>query len=145
MSEFYAYFCDRCQHSQILGFVGREFNRTLAICRNCSEQFYLIPEAGEELNNSSKPYQLLLWGKKWVDVSSKKGRIQKKVLQAAFVDSGIRIPVSEDIVQRGSELHLVYDLVFDEVSCPTCHRQGSLIEYWKYHPTCDRCKVGIMR
>jgi hypothetical protein len=99
---------------------------------------------GEEQHNSNQPYTLVIRGKTWIEVSSKKGRIKKTVSQDAWIDSGIRIPVHEDIVEWGNDFRIVYNLVFDDVSCPTCQTKGSLLEYFDYVQHCPHCKTGRM-
>ncbi|MFM7600703.1 MAG: hypothetical protein ACKO7R_05815 [Pseudanabaena sp.] len=139
-SYFSIYTCERCKHLVSIGFIGKESNRTVAICNICAESFYVYPEQGEEVNNSNQPHKIYVRGKKWVEVSSKKGRIKKTVSQDAWIDIGIRIPVQEDIILKENNLHIVYKLVFDNVECPNCKTKGSLVDYLDYVEHCPKCK-----
>lgn len=141
---FSVYICDACKQQVPIGWMGLELNLTVACCTACSDSFRVHPKTGETLLNSTQSHSLVVFGKKSVEVSSKKGRIKKMVSQAAWIDSGIRIPVHEDIVQRGDDLYLVYTLIFDDIDCPSCQTTGSLVEYTDYVKNCPQCKVGTM-
>jgi hypothetical protein len=141
---FSVYRCNDCSHQISIGWIDLAMNRTIAFCTACSDSFHIHPEPSETLLNSNKPHSLFVYGKKWVEVSSKKGRMKKMVSEDAWVDSGLRIPIHEDIAQRGDELYLVYTLTFDDIYCPICQTKGSLVEYTDYVKTCPQCKVGKM-
>jgi hypothetical protein len=141
---FSTYRCNDCNHQVSVGWIDIELDRSVAFCTTCSDSFHIYSEVGEVLLASNKPHRLFVEGEKWVDVSSKKGRIKKRVLQKDWVDSGLRIPVHEDIAQRGDELYVVYTFIFDNIDCPSCQTKGSLVEYTDYVKTCPQCKVGKM-
>jgi transcription elongation factor Elf1 len=141
---FSTYRCNDCNHQVLIGWIDIELNRTITFCTSCSDSFEIYPEEGETLLDSNKPHRLFVDGKKWVEVSSKKGRIKKRILQKARIDSGLRIPIHEDIAQRGDERYFVYTFIFDDIDCPSCQTKGSLVEYKDYVKTCPQCKVGTM-
>ncbi|MGI0495297.1 hypothetical protein ACN4EG_26255 [Alkalinema pantanalense CENA528] len=145
MSELTVLFCDHCHYSVPIGWVGKECNRTIVICTKCTRSFYICPADGEQLYHSNQPYQLVIRGKQWEAVSSKKGRIKKQVLRETWIDSGIQIPVHEDVILVEERLRMVYEFIFDQVPCPNCHAQGTLAEYQQYYLSCPSCKIGQMR
>jgi hypothetical protein len=145
MSEFTSLLCDCCHYEIGIGWVGKECNKTVVICSECSHDFYIYPAPGEELYNSNQPYQILIRSKKWEEVISKKGRVKKQVLRDTWINSGIRIPIHEAAVLVGESLQIRYEFVFDQVHCLNCNAQGSLVEYKKYYQTCPNCKIGQMR
>lgn len=145
MSEITELFCDHCPHSVTIGWVGQGWNRTIALCRECDRWFFICPAPGETLNQSHHPYWIIVRGKQWVEVTSKKGRIKKQVSQEDWVDSGIRVPVQEEAILEGEKIRILYDLVFDQVHCPHCNAKGSLMEYQKYYHLCPVCNIGTLR
>ena len=141
---FSIYVCDLCQYRVPIGLMGIELNRTVAFCTSCSASFDIYPEPEETLLANHKPHRLFVFGSQRVEVSSKKGRIKKTVLEKAWVDSGLRIPIREDIREREDDLYLVYSFIFDDVHCPNCQTKGSLVEDCVYVKTCPKCHVGTM-
>lgn len=141
---FSTYRCDACNYQVLIGWIDIELNYTIAFCKSCSESFHIHPEPGETVLSSNTPHHLSVYGKQWVEVSSKAGRIKKTISEKAWVDSGLRIPIHEDISQRGDELYLFYTFIFDDINCPSCQTKASLVEYTDYVKTCPKCKVGTM-
>ena len=137
---FSVYTCESCNYQVPLGFIGKEQNRTIAICKACTYHFHVYPDEGEKVVSSNKPHKIYVRGKKWVEVSSKKGRIKKNIYQDAWLDIGTRIPVNENVVLRGENLHILYSLAFDDVNCPNCQVKGSLVDYVDYLEHCPICK-----
>ncbi len=138
--------CDHCDHEIWAGWTGTEFGQTCAICRACEHSFYLHPAPGEQLYESNKPYWLMIWGKKWVEETSKKDRIKNRVLQEGHIDSGIRILMQEEALLIGENLHIRYQFILDEIHCPQCNTKGSLLEESQFfNSICSVCKVGHMR
>jgi Zn finger protein HypA/HybF involved in hydrogenase expression len=139
MSTYFSvYDCKDCRHRVWVGFVG-DRNSSRIFCSACHESFTLSPESGESYLKSALPHRLYTRGKIDQVVFSKKGRVKKNKRVEGWVDTGIQVPIDEELRQIGTELYLVYRPIWDNVPCPACQALGPLQDFRDYCKQCPQC------
>lgn len=136
-STLIQYQCRKCKHIVGLGFRG-EHNFFGLICRDCDRSCYAYPPHDETIWESEGPYQLSIMGYQWIESSSKKGRVKKRVRRQGWEATDIQVPTLEDIRQVGEKLYIQYPLNLEDVPCPFC-AQYSLCHELDYVKTCPNC------
>jgi uncharacterized CHY-type Zn-finger protein len=144
MSTYFSvYRCQDCAHEVPVGFVGEQ-NFGRIFCAACHDSFVLSPEAGQRYLQNALPHKLMTIGKKDAIVFSKKGRIKKHIKLRDWVETGVTVPIHEDVVQSGEKLYLTYQPIWEPVACPACGLSNTLMEYRDYLKTCPACGGGKM-
>lgn len=139
MSTYFSvYDCKDCQYRLFVGFVG-ELNSARIFCSACHESFTLSPEWGESYLKSALPHHLYTRGKIDQVVFSKKGRVKKNKRVEGWVDTGVQVPIDEDIRQSGTDLYFVYQPNWETVPCPACQALGPLQDFRDYCKQCPQC------
>jgi hypothetical protein len=139
MSTYFSvYDCKDCRHRVLVGFVG-SLDYSRIFCSACHESFTLYPELGESYLKSALPHRLWTRGKTDQVVYSKKGRVKKNKRVMGWVDTGVQVPIHEDVRQIGTELYLVYRPIWDNVPCPACQALGPLQDFRDYCKQCPQC------
>lgn len=145
MSTYFSvYDCQDCQHRVWVGFIGG-LNSSRIFCAACHESFTLGPELGQEYLKSAVPHHLWTRGKTDQVSYSKKGRVKKQKRVMGWVDTGVQVPIHEDLRQSGSELYWVYTPIWDHVPCPACQTPGQLQDFRDYCQHCPACGSPAMK
>ncbi len=135
---FELYTCRDCKHSVTIGFVGQS-HMTPVFCSACQTSFSLQAPVGETLFQSSIAHTLYSFGKKEIESQSKKGRVKNKRRVPGWIDTGLEVPIHEDISQSGEQLFLTYTPIFEQVTCPSCQEMSTLMSYQDYVEHCRQC------
>lgn len=139
MSSYFSFFdCGACGHREFVGLVG-ERNDCPVYCTVCHDRCLLAPPAGEQYLQTALPHEILILGHKEETIYSKKGRMKKTKRVRAWVDSGLRVSILEDLRQIGEKIYLTYTPIWETALCPACQRMGTLLDFRTYLQKCPKC------
>jgi hypothetical protein len=126
--------CLDCAHSFVVGYEDARRGSSV-FCAACHEGFSLRAEPGEGPLTSPCVHQL------WMTRRQSSIRTSGKLRRGGGdpIDTGVRVPVVEDLVQVGEKLHLVHLPALVGLTCPLCHVEGKLMRAEEYGRVCRRC------
>ena len=78
----------------------------MAFCAACAQSFRVAAAPGERLFGSSSPHQLLVFGKHRIEVPLKSGRRTRMVTHMTWIESGVVVPVDEELVEHGEDIRI---------------------------------------
>jgi hypothetical protein len=137
MSTYFSVFdCETCGHREPVGFVG-ELNSCPVYCTACRDRCLLCPPAGETILQTALAHSLVVPSPE--ATSAKKPRKKKAKQLRTWMDSGIRVPILEDLRDIGGHIFLTYAPLWESVPCPSCGRLGTLLDFRTYLQKCPRC------
>lgn len=90
------------------------------------------------------PHHLFTRGRIDQVALSKKGRVKKHKRVDGWVNTGISVPIQEDLRQIGSELYFDYQPLWEGVACPACQTVGQLQDFRDYCQYCPACGSSRM-
>lgn len=126
--------CLDCAHAFVVGY-EEERRGTRVFCAACHEGFSLQAEPGEEPLTSTVVHEL------WMSRLQSPARTSGKLRRGGgeLIDTGVRVPVVEALVQVGEKGYVVHRPALEGLSCPLCHVEGKLMSAEDYGRVCRRC------